>query len=82
MLIRYYVFQDLLENDMERWRHLLVALLVVPVLILYIIAAMVLSQFITGFSGLIDLVYFVVAGLGWIPGAAIVIRWLADNEAH
>lgn len=68
--------------DMKRWRHLLVALLVVPALTLYIIAAMVLSQYITGFSGVIDLVYYIIAGLAWIPGAAIVIRWLADNEAR
>ncbi|NCF46844.1 MAG: DUF2842 domain-containing protein [Alphaproteobacteria bacterium] len=67
---------------MKRWRHLLVALLVVPALTLYIIAAMVLSQYITGFSGVIDLVYYIIAGLAWIPGAVIVIRWLADNEAH
>jgi len=71
-----------LGYDMKRWRHLLVALLVVPALTLYIIAAMVLSQYITGFSGVIDLVYYIIAGLAWIPGAAIVIRWLADNEAH
>ena len=67
---------------MKRWRHLLVALLVVPALTLYIIAAMLLSHYITGFSGVIDLVYYIVAGLAWIPGAAIVIRWLVDNEAH
>ena len=67
---------------MKRWRHLLVALLVVPALTLYIIAAMLLSQYITGSSGVIDLVYYIIAGLAWIPGAAIVIRWLADNEAH
>ncbi len=72
----------MLGYDMKRWRHLLVALLVVPALTLYIIAAMVLSQFITGFSGVIDLVYYIIAGLAWIPGAAIVIRWLAENEAH
>ena len=59
----------------------MVALLVVPALTLYVIAAMALSQFITGLSGVIDLVYYIVAGLAWIPGAAIVIRWLADNEA-
>jgi hypothetical protein len=67
---------------MKRWRHLLVALLVVPALTLYIIAAMVLSKYITGFSSVIDLVYYIIAGLAWIPGATIVIRWLADNEAH
>ena len=72
----------MLGYDMKRWRHLLVALLVVPALTLYIIAALALSQFITGFSGVIDLVYYIIAGLAWIPGAAIVIRWLADNEAH
>ncbi|MEK9639887.1 MAG: DUF2842 domain-containing protein, partial [Alphaproteobacteria bacterium] len=72
----------MLGYNMKRWRHLLVALLVVPALTLYIIAAIVLSQFITGFSGVIDLIYYIIAGLAWIPGAAIVIRWLADNEAH
>ena len=72
----------MLGYDMKRWRHLLVALLVVPALTFYIIAAIVMSQYITGFSGVIDLVYYIIAGLAWIPGAAIVIRWLADNEAH
>ena len=76
------MIEDVLGCDMKRWRHLTVALLVVPALTLYILAAMVFSQFITGFSVVIDLVYYVVAGLAWIPGAAIVIRWLADNEAH
>ena len=67
---------------MKRWRHLLVAILVVPALILYIMAALVLSQFVAGISGFIDLIFYVLAGLAWIPGAAIIVRWLADNEAH
>ena len=86
MCLRYntdhYLIQSWMGYRMKRWRHLLVALLVVPALTLYIIAAMALSQLIIGLSDVLDLVYYIVAGLVWIPGAAIVIRWLADNEAH
>lgn len=67
---------------MKRWRHLLVALLVVPALVLYVILAMMLSQFVTGISVVIDLFYYLLAGLAWIPCATIIVRWLADNEAH
>ena len=66
---------------MKRWRHLLVAILVVPVLTGYIILATVFSEFIVGKSLFVDFLFYLLAGLIWIPGAAIVIRWLADNEA-
>ena len=67
---------------MIRWRHLLTALLIVPALVGYIIIALFLSEIFTGYSFIIDLLYYLVAGLIWIPGAAVVIKWLADNEAH
>ena len=67
---------------MKRWRHFLVAIMIVPVLAAYIAIAALLADFITGVSFLIDLLYYFTAGLIWIPGAAIIIKWLADNEAH
>ena len=67
---------------MRRWRHLLVAIMIVPALAGYITIAAVLADFITGVYFLIDLLYYCTAGLIWIPGASIVIKWLADNEAQ
>ena len=66
---------------MRRWRHLLVAILVVPVLIGYIILATIFSEVIAGKSLFVDFIFYLLAGLIWIPGAAVVIRWLADKEA-
>ena len=66
---------------MKRWRHLLVAILVVPVLTGYIILATIFSEVIVGKSLFVDFIFYLLAGLIWIPGAAVVIRWLADKEA-
>ena len=66
---------------MRRWRHLLVAILVVPVLTGYIILATIFSEVIAGKSLFVDFIFYLLAGLIWIPGAAVVIRWLADKEA-
>ena len=67
---------------MRRWRHLLVAVLVVPVLTGYIILATIFSEFFVGKSLFVDFIFYLLAGLIWIPGAAVVIRWLADKEAQ
>jgi hypothetical protein len=67
---------------MRRWRHLLVAILIVPVLTGYIILATIFSEFIVGKSLFVDFIFYLLAGLIWIPGAAVVIRWLADKEAQ
>ena len=66
---------------MRRWRHLLVAILVVPVLTGYVILATIFSEIIVGKSLFIDFIFYLLAGLIWIPGAAVVVRWLADKEA-
>ncbi len=67
---------------MKRWRHFLVAIMIVPALVLYITIAALLADFVTGMSFLIDFLYYFTAGLVWIPGAVIVIKWLADNESR
>ena len=67
---------------MKRWRHFLVAIMTVPALVIYIIIAALLADFVTGISLFIDFLYYFTAGLIWIPGAVIVIKWLADNESR
>ena len=66
---------------MRRWRHLLVAILVMPVLTGYIILVTIFSEFFVGKSKFVDFIFYLLAGLIWIPGAAFIIRWLADREA-
>lgn len=67
---------------MKRWRHLAVAVGIMPALALYVGAMFWLSSFIIEVHFLIDLVFFVVAGLAWIPAASAVVRWLAEHEAN
>lgn len=67
---------------MKRWRHLAVALGIMPALALYVGVMLWLSTFIIEIHFLIDLVFFIVAGLGWIPAAAAVVKWLAEHEAN
>lgn len=65
----------------QRWRHFAVAIGLVPALIVYIVAVLQIADFITGIHVLIDLVFFVVAGLVWIPLAGRVVGWLARHES-
>jgi len=67
---------------MTRWRHLAVAIGVVPTLIIYVGIVLWLSSFVTEIHGLIDFLFFLVAGLAWIPAASFVVRWLAKHEAR
>ena len=66
---------------MPRWRHLLVTILLVPALILYLAIVLIFGDYVTGYHVVIDLLFYVAAGLAWIPGAARVIGWLAKHEA-
>ena len=66
---------------MTRWRHLTVAVGIIPALAIYIGVMVWLSTLIMEIHFLVDLVFFVVAGLAWIPAASIVVKWLARHEA-
>lgn len=68
--------------NISRWRHLIVAAGIIPAIAIYVILCLVLADFITGIHVLVDLIYYVIAGLAWIFPAAKVIRWLADHEAY
>lgn len=66
---------------MPRWRHLLVTLLLIPALIVYLAIVMAIADHVAGYHVLIDILFYAIAGLAWIPGAARVIGWLAKHEA-
>lgn len=67
---------------MKRWRHLAVVVGIMPALALYVGAMVWISTFIIEIHFLIDLVFFTVVGLAWIPAAGAVVKWLAAHEAN
>lgn len=67
---------------MYRWRHLTVAFGILPALAIYVGVMLWLSTFIMEIHFLIDLLFFTVAGLAWIPAASSVVKWLATHEAN
>ncbi|MGC6529964.1 MAG: DUF2842 domain-containing protein [Candidatus Puniceispirillaceae bacterium] len=67
---------------MKRWRHFLIAVGVVPAFIFYIALVMFLTDYLTEIHWLIDLLFYVIAGLAWIPACVKIIDWLARNEAE
>lgn len=66
----------------QRWRHFVVAIGLVPVLIVYVVAVLHIADLIAGIHVLVDLVFHVVAGLVWIPLAGRVVGWLARHESR
>jgi len=66
---------------MLRWRHFIVAITMVPALGLYVLLCMFLADYIVGIHLLLDLLFFLIAGIAWIFPASSVIKWLADSEA-
>ena len=67
---------------MSRWRHLTVAVGLVPGLLLYIGLVMQLADIVTNIHLVFDLAFYLVAGLAWIPAASKVVGWLAKHESH
>jgi hypothetical protein len=67
---------------MTRWRHLIVAIGLVPALVLYLGAMMLIADHVTSIHILLDFLFYVVAGLAWIPLAGKVVGWLATHESH
>ena len=62
--------------------HLIVAVGLVPALIIYIGLVMQIADMLTSIHLLLDLLFYVVAGLAWIPAASKVVGWLATHESH
>ena len=66
---------------MKRWRHLIVAIGLVPSISVYVMACLYVSGFVVGFHWVSDLAFFICAGLVWLYPAALVVRWLAVAES-
>ena len=67
---------------MFRWRHLIVAVGLVPVLIIYIGLVMQLADLVTNIHLVLDFAFYLVSGLVWIPAASKVVGWLAKHESQ
>ena len=67
---------------MSRWRHLIVAVGLVPGLFIYIGLVMQLADMVTNIHIVLDFVFYLLAGLAWIPAASKVVGWLAKHESH
>ncbi|MDC0993865.1 DUF2842 domain-containing protein [Alphaproteobacteria bacterium] len=67
---------------MSRWRHLTVAIGLIPALTIYIGLVMQISDLVTNIHLVLDFAFYFVAGLAWIPAASKVVGWLARHESH
>jgi len=67
---------------MSRWRHLTVAIGLIPALIIYIGLVMQIADMVTNIHLVFDFAFYLVAGLAWIPAASKVVNWLATHESH
>lgn len=65
-----------------RWRHLAVAVGIIPATAVYILICLVAADIVTGYHGLLDGLFYLAAGLVWIYPASKVIGWLAQHEAE
>ena len=67
---------------MKRWRHLAVAICMVPALVIYLGLVMQIADFVTDIHIIIDFLFYALAGLLWIPLAGKVVAWLATHESR
>ena len=67
---------------MARWRHFIVAIGMVPALIIYLGVVLQLADYVTDINIALDLLFYTVAGLVWIPLAGKVVGWLAKHESR
>ena len=54
----------------------------VPALVIYIGLMMQIADFVTDIHIILDFLFYVVAGLAWIPLAGKVVGWLAEHESR
>ena len=67
---------------MTRWRHLTVAIGLVPALIIYVGLVMQIADMVIDIHMFFDFLFYLIAGLAWIPAASWVVGWLARHESH
>lgn len=61
-----------------KWRKLIGTLILVPYTILYSLIAMALAvRLLPGQPGLIEVLFFLVGGIVWLPVAMLIIWWMS-----
>ena len=70
------------EKQMLRWRHLVVAIGLVPTLLIYVALVMQLADKVTNIHFILDALFYLFAGLIWVPVGGRVVGWLARHESH
>jgi drug/metabolite transporter superfamily protein YnfA len=66
----------------QRTRKLIGTFATVVYLSLYALVGMAIGGvFVVGNGGLIELAYFILAGLAWIPGSMLIIRWMSKPDS-
>ena len=64
-----------------RIRKLIGTLVLLALVIVWSLLAMALAQFVlVRTSGVLDFAYYVMAGLGWVPFAMMVVSWMSRGE--
>lgn len=65
---------------MPRWRHAIGILVLVAGLVVYALAAMLAGAALTAAHWLVELAFYVVAGLAWLWPARFLLRWMARDD--
>jgi hypothetical protein len=62
----------------QRQRKFIGSFATVAMLIVYALVVMAIGgQYVVGSGFLTELIFYIVGGLGWIPFAMVLIRWMA-----
>ena len=66
-----------------RFRKLVGAIMLIVLVLAWALFAMALAQSpVVKANGLIEVIYYVVAGLGWVLPAMPLIRWMSRPHSH
>jgi hypothetical protein len=64
-----------------RKRKLLGVMATVAFLAIYILVAMVIGgEYATGAGKAVELIFFLAAGIAWVPGVMAIIRWMSKTD--
>jgi Protein of unknown function (DUF2842) len=77
------LFPQLSQRCPSRLRKLVGAILLIALVVTWALLAMALAQSaVVKANGLIEVIYYVVAGLGWVPPAMPLIRWMSRPDSN
>jgi Protein of unknown function (DUF2842) len=65
-----------------RWRKLLGAIMLIVLVLTWVLLAMAIAQSMAvKANGIIEMIYYVVAGLGWVLPAMPLVRWMSRPDS-